>query len=254
MKGHPLLNGAFVSIDGLNLPVQNSDDEDIENATFNGWLHNHFVSSVLVFLPKGQLTSMHASFELLLTYYYNVIRNCYSSKPQCTWKLARCVSSTAYLWETSHQYTSWFLPCSWHCFPMWDKPDLWVHPSSIKGGPTTPRNSWGDWSKDGIWSRNSILLSDCRVGNCGLQGSFGWLRVPLEINHVECRGDLLETCVRSFNLCARQVGMNQIRNVYMPLWQHDTNEEVWHNFKSMLFSDQRKNDQVARFHTYAEYN
>jgi hypothetical protein len=82
-------------------------------------------------------------------------------------------------------------------------------------------------------------------GNRGLQGSFGWLRVPLEINHVECRGDLLETCVRSFNLCARRVGMNQIRNVYMPLWQHDTNEEVWHNFKSMLFLDQRKNDQVA---------
>jgi hypothetical protein len=85
---HPLLDGAFASIDGLNLPVQNSDDEDIENATFNGWLHNHFVSSVLVFSPKGQLTSVHASFELLLTYYYNVIRNCYSSKPQCTWKLA----------------------------------------------------------------------------------------------------------------------------------------------------------------------
>jgi hypothetical protein len=55
---HPLLDGAFASIDGLNLPVQDSDDEDIENATFNGWLHEHFVSSVLVFSPKGQDTFM----------------------------------------------------------------------------------------------------------------------------------------------------------------------------------------------------
>jgi hypothetical protein len=51
---HPLLTGAFASIDGLNLPVQTSDDEDIENATYNGWLSEHFVSSVLVFSPDGK--------------------------------------------------------------------------------------------------------------------------------------------------------------------------------------------------------
>jgi hypothetical protein len=50
---HPRLNGAFASIDGLNLPVQTSDDVDIENATYNGWKSDHFVSSVLVFAPQG---------------------------------------------------------------------------------------------------------------------------------------------------------------------------------------------------------
>jgi hypothetical protein len=53
-RRHPLLTGAFASIDGLNLPVQTSSDEDIENATYNGWLRAHFVSSVLVFSPEGQ--------------------------------------------------------------------------------------------------------------------------------------------------------------------------------------------------------
>jgi hypothetical protein len=76
----------------------------------------------------------------------------------------------------------------------------------------------------------------------------------LEINHADRRGDLLETCVRSFNLRARRVGVNQIRTVYMPLWQQDSNEEVWKNFENMLFSDQRKNDRVSRFHTYVEYD
>ncbi|KAF8174378.1 hypothetical protein BJ912DRAFT_60762 [Pholiota molesta] len=52
---HPALSGAFGSIDGLNLPVQTSADDDIENATYNGWKADHFISSVLVFAPQGQI-------------------------------------------------------------------------------------------------------------------------------------------------------------------------------------------------------
>lgn len=50
---HPLLNGVFGSIDGLNLPCQVSSDIEMENATYKGWLHSHFVSSVIVFSSKG---------------------------------------------------------------------------------------------------------------------------------------------------------------------------------------------------------
>jgi hypothetical protein len=50
---HPLLDGVFGSIDGLNLPCQVSSDIEMENATYNGWLHSHFVSSVIVFSSKG---------------------------------------------------------------------------------------------------------------------------------------------------------------------------------------------------------
>ncbi|KAG1748001.1 uncharacterized protein EDB91DRAFT_1005713, partial [Suillus paluster] len=51
---HPLLNGAFGTLDGLNLPVQTLSDQEIENATYNGWLHDHFVSSVIAFAADGQ--------------------------------------------------------------------------------------------------------------------------------------------------------------------------------------------------------
>ncbi|KAF8799740.1 hypothetical protein BYT27DRAFT_7227722 [Phlegmacium glaucopus] len=50
---HPQLEGAFASIDGLNLPTQTSDDPDIENATYNRWLSEHYISSVIVFSPCG---------------------------------------------------------------------------------------------------------------------------------------------------------------------------------------------------------
>jgi hypothetical protein len=50
---HPLLVGAFGTMDGLNLPIQTSQDQEIENATFNGWLQDHFISSVFAFGAEG---------------------------------------------------------------------------------------------------------------------------------------------------------------------------------------------------------
>ncbi|KZV61810.1 hypothetical protein PENSPDRAFT_592328, partial [Peniophora sp. CONT] len=59
-------------------------------------------------------------------------------------------------------------------------------------------------------------------GMCALQGSFGRLRVPLEIENSERRGDLLETCLRLHNVRTAVVGISQIRNVYEPIWRaHD---------------------------------
>lgn len=50
---HSLLVGAFASIDGVRLPSTTSGDPEIENATYNGWTHDHGVVSVLVFSPRG---------------------------------------------------------------------------------------------------------------------------------------------------------------------------------------------------------
>lgn len=50
---HPLLDGVFGSLDRLNLPCQVSSDIKIENTTYNGWKHGHFISSVIAFNSKG---------------------------------------------------------------------------------------------------------------------------------------------------------------------------------------------------------
>ena len=92
-------------------------------------------------------------------------------------------------------------------------------------------------------------------GNCALQGSFGRLRIPLEINDSQRRGDLIETCIRLYNFHVERVGLNQIREVYMPQCRMDAeDEEILSNFKNVLFSDQRKKDCVLRFHTYPEFD
>jgi hypothetical protein len=91
-------------------------------------------------------------------------------------------------------------------------------------------------------------------GNRALQGSFGRLRMPLEIESDACRGDLLETCIRLYQLRVRKVGINQIRTVYMDVWKENKEEErIWQHFEDILFSEQRKNDRVARFHLGVDY-
>jgi hypothetical protein len=53
-KRHPRIDGAFGFMDGLNLPVGASTDPNIENATYNGWVKSHKISSVFVFAPDGK--------------------------------------------------------------------------------------------------------------------------------------------------------------------------------------------------------
>jgi hypothetical protein len=50
---YSMLWGAFGFMDGLKLPLAVSSDPTWENATYNGWLHNHFTSNVLVQSPEG---------------------------------------------------------------------------------------------------------------------------------------------------------------------------------------------------------
>jgi len=51
---HSLLQGAFGSIDRLSLAAQESEDPEIENATYNGWKSDHCINNVLVFAPDGE--------------------------------------------------------------------------------------------------------------------------------------------------------------------------------------------------------
>lgn len=50
----PLINGVFGYMDGLSLPVSVSTDPEIDKGTYNGWLHTHKTSNILVFAPDGE--------------------------------------------------------------------------------------------------------------------------------------------------------------------------------------------------------
>lgn len=98
---------------------------------------------------------------------------------------------------------------------------------------------------------NRQLLSYRQTAEWGmrtLQGSFGRLRVPLPVGNDALRKQLLETCVRLSNVRARCVGINQIRNVYVPMWKASEDEWLWTDLGAMMFGDIRQRDRVSRFH------
>jgi hypothetical protein len=84
-------------------------------------------------------------------------------------------------------------------------------------------------------------------GMRALQGAYGRLQMPLDINNPVGRRVLLDTCFRLHNLRTRLIGINQIRTVYMREWGSES-DRFLHELHSMFFSDIRDNDRVRRFH------
>ena len=85
-------------------------------------------------------------------------------------------------------------------------------------------------------------------GMRSLQGAFGRLRVPLPIEDLQFRQDLLEICIRLHKVRVRCVGINQILNVYQPIWALVEEAWLWSEFKRLTFGEIRARDQVSRFH------
>ena len=85
-------------------------------------------------------------------------------------------------------------------------------------------------------------------GMRSLQGAFGRLRVPLPIEDLQFRQDLLEICIRLHNVRVRCVGINQILNVYQPIWAPVEEAWLWSEFERLTFGEIRARDQVSRFH------
>ncbi len=53
MANFPDLQGVWCVMDGLKIPIQKPADDEMQNAYYNGWLHDHFVGCVFAFAPSG---------------------------------------------------------------------------------------------------------------------------------------------------------------------------------------------------------
>ncbi|KAA1473663.1 hypothetical protein DENSPDRAFT_780286 [Dentipellis sp. KUC8613] len=233
MARHPRLEGAFATVDGLNLLVQTSEDLDVENATYNGWMSEHMVSSVIVYSPKGLVVaarlnapgSWHDS---------RVAQGIYEKLRTRTPPGYYIVADTAFPRGTSQIEGRIRAP-------------LKVG-HQLEGTPM-------EIAERLAFDREILSYRQtAEWGMRALQGSFGRLRVPLNISHIPKRADILELCLRLHNLRTLKVGINQIRTVYMGHWLHTAEDDtVWKTFENMLFREQRQHDRVSRFHTLPSY-
>jgi hypothetical protein len=104
VERHPRLWGVFGFIDGLKLPVQESSNDEIENATYNGWLHIHAINNMLVFVPDGKNTLQISQIKLSSnTRYYNCM------PVELSRKLARLACRAQHLRKAADAHTRRFL-------------------------------------------------------------------------------------------------------------------------------------------------
>ncbi|CUA71478.1 Cytoplasmic dynein 2 heavy chain 1 [Rhizoctonia solani] len=223
---HPNIVGAFGFLDGLSLPVSTSSDPEIEQATYNGWLHSHRTTNVIVFAPDGCIISSRINApgswhdSRTASHVYDQLRN---KTPEGFFLVA----------DTAFPRTS----------------------ADLAGKIKTPLKVRARLSDNPVRAAEELAYSNAITsarqpaewGMRALQGAYGRLRMPLDINNPIGRRVLLETCFRLHNLRTRLIGINQIRTVYMRQWDSD-DDRFLHNLHSMFFSDIRANDRVKRFY------
>ena len=52
---HPNIGDVWATMDGLKLHLQQSGNDEIQEQFYNGWTHDHYVTSVFCFCPDGTI-------------------------------------------------------------------------------------------------------------------------------------------------------------------------------------------------------
>ena len=186
--------GMFAFLDGMKIPLQQSSDDDVQNACYNGWTCNHYVSNILLFTPDGCIV-------------YAVL-NCPG-----TWHDSS-VSQLGGLYNTLEEKVppGYFVVAD-SAFPVHGDDGAHIKRPPKKGESNTRRHLHltATQIQDLVSMRQSA-----EWGVKSLEGTFTRLKKQFPWQDHGNRGTILENCVMMVNLRARLVGLNQIRVVWMP--------------------------------------
>ena len=196
---HPSLDRVWCTMDGLKLYLQQSSDFRIQNNFYNGWTHDHYVSAVLVFCPDGTipiacfnvLGSIHDSAIAEFGTIYGKLEKVFNTplKGKCTVDSAFAKRRFPFLIKSSQSD------------PTTDDPNDLI----INHEATSMRQS-AEW------------------GMRALQSSFPRLKDRFVYEEYGERRLMMKMILLLYNLRARKVGINQIKNTYMPALNVNPND------------------------------
>ncbi|KIY47575.1 hypothetical protein FISHEDRAFT_45080 [Fistulina hepatica ATCC 64428] len=232
---YPRLTGAFRTMDGLNVPVQESADEIIENQTYNGWLHAHFVSLVIAFATTGEIIG--SRFNAPGSWHDSrIARPIYEKLEKYTPEGYYLVTDTAFPRGTDRIKGKIRAPMKVNAKNLPDKNSAQYHKLVAEDRELVGFRQSAEW------------------GMRAIQGSFGRLRIPLPIQNAHRRSSMLESCLRLHQVRVRKVGINQVHTVYVKYWTEDLEQRrIFNEFKSIVFGEQIRADRVSKFHLEARY-
>ena len=117
----------------------------------------------------------------------------------------------------------------------------------LKQGARLPANRHEREARLAFNAQLTSYRQSVEWGMRAFQGSFGRLRVPLNIQDNHGRACLLKICIHLNNLLANCIRISQIRSVYQPVWMEE-DDAMWFNFENMVFREIRAQDRVGRYH------
>jgi DDE superfamily endonuclease len=188
---HPLLTDVFAVADGLKLYFQQCDGLDEQSMYYNGWKHDHFITNVLVFSVDGKMIatvmnapgSLHDSTLAEWGGIYDKLEAVYDrTGAKCCVDSAFQSSSNNYMIKSSENITN---------------ADDGM--SLLRQQQATSLRQAAEW------------------GMRAIQSSFPRLkdRIMYEESGVE-RRVFLSLVTLLYNYRLHYVGLNQLRNTYMP--------------------------------------
>ena len=202
---HPSLGAQKVwcTIDGLKLMLQQAPNSTIQEQFYNGWMHDHYVTSVLCFCPDGTIPiaafNMPGSFHDSTVAEYGGV---YAKLGEMFDKYGvKCTADSAFGAKT--------------------------YPFLIKSSQD-PLLATGNTQEEIVAQvRAQLEATSMRQaaewGMRAVQSSFPRLKDRFNYEEEGERQRVLHSMFLLYNLRTRMVGINQIRNFYMPFLQINAN-------------------------------
>jgi hypothetical protein len=202
---HPLLHDCWATMDGLKLQLQQSRNTAIQER-FYGWTHDHYVTSVFCFCPDGTIPiaffnvpgSVHDSQVAELGNIYQKLEQVYESTGgKCCVDSAFSNHKKDYLLKSGQDLLGSSAPTR--------REQQIEH--QLRRQTTSARQT-------AEWDMLSIQASFPRVKDRFIYEERGERRIVMKM------------FVLLYNMRARMVGINQIRNTYMPHLLRNANEDI----------------------------
>jgi len=194
---HPNLEGVWCTMDGLKLLIECSGNSVVQNRYYNGWTCDQYIGAVFVFCPDGTIPiccynvpgCVHDSNIATIGGIYDKLAKVHEQNGTL------CVADSAFSRAN--------------------------YPFIIKSGnqPTGMSSTNAQLIKEATSMRQSA-----EWGMRAFQSSFPRVKDRFPFDQRGERKVLMKMLILLYNLRARKVGINQIKNVYMSSLDQDVNE------------------------------
>ena len=203
---HSLLDDCWATMDGLKLYLQQSGNFVIQERFYNGWTHDHYVTSVFCFCPDGTIPIA----------FFNVPGSVHDSQVA---ELGGIYNKLEAVFETTGGKC-----CVDSAFGNIERDFLLKSGQDILGSSAPTRHEQN--REHQLRRQTTSARQTAEWGMLSIQASFPRIKDRFIYEERGERRLVMKMFVLLYNMRARMVGINQIRNTYMTHLNCNANEDV----------------------------